>query len=163
MNKENKEIEDFEKSIIVEKPKIFGYIYNIISRPTLMLHELSHMLFGLIFGLKIIDSYIASAKKKVMNGYVDFEGVYAKRKIDEYFISLSPILILLIPLILSFFTVYALPFLIYFLITSPFVLPSKDDLIRIVFYDELVSSTNFETIKKKFENLTYFDLIKKLF
>ena len=155
--KEVKDNNDFFE-LIDTKTNVFEYVYNLISFPILLLHELLHIIFGFIVGLRVEDAYVSSPRNKNMRGVVYFKDGLSDTALKEFFVSFSPILIIIIPLIFSFFTVYAIPFLIWVIIAIPFAIPSKTDLSRFLFFKELkIDECEINIIK----NLSLFEMFKK--
>lgn len=108
-------------------------IYNIISIPSLIVHELLHIVVCLLVmskwtGIKIdkLDSY----NKTLAISFTVF--TVSRYRFQNILIHLAPLLAFLIPVITLFFNQeYALYFLIYQVITVKMVIPSDGDIIAI--------------------------------
>jgi len=144
-------------------------IKHIFGFPSLFLHELSHVIFGLLFGLRITKMSFSSMTEDEIYGFVMFGGDgLAKSKFSEFFVSFSPILILITSIILLFISLNTWPFLVYVLLTLKLNFPSKQDFIRFFFYYELKKihndfsfDDNDEYMEYMFEDLTLIEIINK--
>ena len=107
---------------------ILKSIYNIVSIPSILIHELLHVLLTYIVGYTInwINSEFVC--------YLDTGEMYAfvvinekLTKVKSAIISMAPVLSFLISIILSFISPFFLYVLVYQLITFKYSLPSKTD------------------------------------
>ena len=95
---------------------LLKYFYSWYILPLLILHECIHVLIGTLTGLKLTKFKIyKSTVIPVYNGFISFK---FERYSWKWFVSLhSPILIFLLPLILSIFYPLFLYFILYLLTT----------------------------------------------
>lgn len=114
---------------------IFRLFYNALMLPILYLHEYLHALMAKFFRIKIDEIYISNINLKYMRGSVSYKSKH-KSKTQVAFISLAPMLIVIVAVFLPFLTLKALPFLIWVIICLPAAVPSKADYILILYFED---------------------------
>ena len=108
--------------------KFFGYI----GIPALIIHEISHILFGILCGSFFVvkESFLYSNYDGSFSG-----GVVKRNKTSKIFqtvlVSLSPLYIVILTGIIGIFNPVFFWIFIYFLITFKYSLPSKPDFISV--------------------------------
>ena len=132
-------MEGFLKTFKISKLEL---AYNIISTPILVLHELLHLIFGLLMFRKVEDISISNPNEKNFHAIIEFKNPFATTLVSSMIINLAPILILLSAIFLVFVNVWFLILLAYVIFTYKFSLPSKQDLFHVLLFK----------FKKEFEN-----------
>lgn len=107
-------------------------IYTYLSLPALLIHELSHILFGFLCGytFDLKQTYVTKNEDGSFHA-----GLIAKKNketiLQSFLVSLSPLYVVLGIAILSFFNPIFIGILIYFIITYIYSFPSKEDFVNV--------------------------------
>lgn len=104
----------------------------------MFIHELWHVIFAVLLGIGVpkITLYNPFVDKKI-SGYIEFSDsdynmmVNSKYKFKKYFISISPILSIILAFAFSFYSIWGIVFLIYNILFIKTSLPSVGDLSHI--------------------------------
>lgn len=130
---EFEEDEPDEKFINSLRDTKLRVIKNYLGYPIIFLHELLHLIFGLITFSKIESFKISSPKFKNFHGFVSILPS-STNYFSTFLIAISPIFSLITFIILSFINPWFLIGLVYSLIFIKLSLPSKLDLMKILLY-----------------------------
>jgi len=107
---------------------------NILVLPLLLLHELFHIIFGLLFSRKVTEFNTVKYNSKNFYASVEFNRLFSKSMIENLLVNLSPILIVIISLFLSFYNTYFIILLVYVLVSYKYSFPSKIDVYHTLLY-----------------------------
>jgi len=116
-----------------EKKSTFKRIQLVLGYPMLVIHELWHVLFAILLGVKItrislynpfVDTEISGA---VYYNIYDYNTWYKTRRRLHY-ISLAPIMSIMLAIFFSFYSIWGVVFLIYNVLYIKTSLPSVTDL-----------------------------------
>jgi len=141
-----------------EKISVFRRIQLVFGFPMLLIHELWHILFVYLLGLKVINI-------NLYNPFIDngifgavFYNIFDYNSCNKVqcrlrFISIAPILSIIIAIILSFYSIRGVVFLIYNILYIRTSLPSVTDL----YYVFLKSENGMVCYIWELEILEYFD------
>jgi len=146
--------------------KSHKYFYSWFTIPIIFMHEITHYFIALILNIKIIKFSVHKQKDThLYNGRVITK--LPKKIWKQKMISYAPVLLILIPLIFSFFNLYFLIFFIYyfssiFKIQNRYIfifLPSKNDIINIetFYYQHYL----YEKMGEKYYLYLEHDLVEK--
>jgi hypothetical protein len=133
--------------------KTLRTLLNWFHIPALVLHELSHLVFELIFvrEVEFIDiilkeNYLTKKSFFYINGMVN-SAKYPKKYFVMILLTLSPLVYIFLYIGLAFVNPYFLIGLAYYILSYKFSLPSKGDLFELKIYKEL-REHNFDDNKK---------------
>ena len=107
---------------------------NILVLPLLLLHEALHMIFGLLFSRKVTEFNTVKYTNQNFYASVEFNRLFSKSMLENILVNLSPLLIVITSLILSFYNTYFIILLVYVLISYKYSFPSKIDVYHTLLY-----------------------------
>ena len=130
--------EEFEQHLLnldkENKISKFELIYNIISTPILIIHELFHIIFGIIVGREIENVNISKINSTFFHASVEFKKPFADSFFKSFFVNLAPLSILIISISLLFVNILFIWLLVYILFTYKFSFPSKVDFFKVLLF-----------------------------
>jgi len=167
MKKTDEEL--FDESIRVATTK--QYYFNIFVYPAVLIHELFHWIFGLLFGWGIGRIRMGTLREyDGVSGIVYYHSLFDNipSLFTQVIVSFAPIFSFIIPLFLSYFlSPWILIWLIYSLITWNYSIPSYSDVIDVVYYNTISEIKNSPCILEYdivgdafYEKKSRIDLIK---
>ena len=124
-------LDEYNNSFKISKLRL---LWNIFITPVLIIHELTHIVFGLLVGKKINDVSFSKINQVNYHASVDFETLVETNILTTILVNLSPVLVWLISILLTFVNPLFSILLIYVVITYKYSLPSKVDLLKVILF-----------------------------
>jgi hypothetical protein len=153
-----------EEFINYGKASTIKKISNLLVAPILILHESLHLIFGLLFSKKLVEFFITSYRLKDFYASIEFDTVFSKSRIENILVNLSPLLIFISAIVLSFINSWFIIYLVYVIITYKYSFPSKIDILKTLLYKyekNFDNSNQYGTFCSYMnQNYTLYEIIK---
>ncbi len=132
-------------------------LYTYFSMPAIIIHELSHIIMGLLSGMTF--SYLHSYIIWNSNGMVNINLHPNQEKTNIFqilMVALSPLYIIITVFILSlFYPIFFIGFA-YLIITLYYSFPSKTDLLRVMYMKVFIKYDNGSEVLSRFPRIKGF-------
>lgn len=120
--------------------RLIYFFYFLFSFPALLLHEMTHIIIALLFFKKVYNVDFKFKDKDKFHYSITVNTNVSRYKITEIFISLSPMITLMVMYILSYlYPIVGFIFIPYSIIYMKSILPSDLD------YENIKNYKNFDT------------------